>query len=62
MISQKDEIKIAESLGIKIIFNEATRDAERYVATHEQMEEFNRQCGMLEEQQEQEAEIIRENQ
>jgi len=57
MISQKDEIKIAESLGIEVRFDEATRDINAIIGTEEQLEEFHRLCGVLKEQFEHEAEI-----
>ena len=62
MISQKDEIKIAESLGIEVRFDEATRDINAIIGTEEQLEEFHRLCGVLKEQFEHEANLIRENQ
>jgi len=60
MISQKDEIKIAEQCGITVL--KGKRGMVIGMGTDDQMKEFHRLCGVLEEQFEHEAEVIRENQ
>ncbi|MDD2657845.1 MAG: hypothetical protein PHD04_04285 [Candidatus Pacebacteria bacterium] len=58
MITQQDEVKIAIQLGLEIRKGEHEN---LYIGSIEQIQEFNRLCGVLDEQYEQEAEIIREN-
>lgn len=58
MISHKDEAKIGRQCGLEVRESES---GNVYIGSVEQIREFNRLCGVLEEQFENEADIIREN-
>jgi hypothetical protein len=60
MISQKDEIKIAEQCGMRVEISKSGTLV--LIGSEDKHNEFDRLCGVLEEQFEHEAETIRENQ
>lgn len=59
MISEKDELKIAKQCGLEVYIGNSGETL--YRGTKNQLRRFYRLCGVLEEQFENEAEIIREN-
>jgi hypothetical protein len=61
IISQQDERKMAENCGLEY-WGKDEQGRQLFKGTFEQMQEFENQCGLLEEQRENEADIIRENQ
>lgn len=60
MISEQDEIKIAKECGLEYLGKDGN-GRPSFKGTFEQMQKFEDQCDILEEQFENEAEIIREN-
>lgn len=61
MISQEDERKIAENCGLEY-WGRDEEGRQMFKGEWEQVQQFKNQCGMLEEQRETEADVIRENQ